>query len=59
MVHFSEISCWYALAGLLLGIFPFQSIRILNELCIYNIIITKKNSSTIIQGLRADFSYIA
>jgi hypothetical protein len=42
MVYFSEISCWYALAGLLLGIFPIQSIGILNELCIYNIIITKK-----------------
>jgi len=23
MVHFSVISCWYTLAGLLLGIFPF------------------------------------
>jgi hypothetical protein len=26
MVHFSVISCWYTLAGLLLGIFPVRAL---------------------------------
>jgi hypothetical protein len=30
MVHFSVISCWYTLAGRLLGIFTVQALRILN-----------------------------
>jgi hypothetical protein len=38
MVHFSVISCWYTLADLLLCIFPFRSLGILNILCIYSII---------------------